>query len=228
MPAYVEQMFDRLEASGIILGWDRNDWEIWTTQIGLDIRIEPRSVRELDPSSRGAVGALRWSRTSRGALIRSAAVLAAGVSGRILDDSPVVLEGRGRSSGLFEVLAQLEKMRRRCRRRLFRSAAWSTVFLVVVSAGGRGPGRGSLAVPALAGSGRLAIRRRRWRTRPRSGSPWPRRLAALGLPAWRPRIRLAFLMYFSGFSLNSSRQPVQQIGKRAALVARWSWWRRRP
>jgi hypothetical protein len=42
VPAYVEQMFDRLEASGIILGWDRNDWEIWTTQIGLDIRIEPR------------------------------------------------------------------------------------------------------------------------------------------------------------------------------------------
>jgi hypothetical protein len=41
VPAYVEQMFDRLEASGIILGWDRNDWEIWTTRIGLDIRIAP-------------------------------------------------------------------------------------------------------------------------------------------------------------------------------------------
>ncbi len=35
-------MFDRLEASGIILGWDRNDWEIWTTQIGLDIHIAPK------------------------------------------------------------------------------------------------------------------------------------------------------------------------------------------
>jgi hypothetical protein len=42
VPAYVEQMFDRLEASGIILGWDRNNWEIWTTSIGLDIRIAPR------------------------------------------------------------------------------------------------------------------------------------------------------------------------------------------
>jgi len=42
VPAYVEQMFDRLEGSGIILGWDRNDWEIWTTTIGLDIRIAPR------------------------------------------------------------------------------------------------------------------------------------------------------------------------------------------
>jgi hypothetical protein len=43
VPAYVEQMFDRLEASGIINGWDRNDWEIWTTKIGLDIRIAPKN-----------------------------------------------------------------------------------------------------------------------------------------------------------------------------------------
>ena len=42
VPAYVEQMFDRLEASGIIVGWDRDDWEIWTTKVGLDIRITPR------------------------------------------------------------------------------------------------------------------------------------------------------------------------------------------
>jgi hypothetical protein len=42
VPAYLEQMFDRLEASGIINGWSRNDWEIWTTRIGLDIRIAPR------------------------------------------------------------------------------------------------------------------------------------------------------------------------------------------
>ena len=27
VPAYVEQMFDRLEASGIIVGWDRDDWD---------------------------------------------------------------------------------------------------------------------------------------------------------------------------------------------------------
>lgn len=42
VPAYVEQMFDRLEASGIIVGWDRNNWEIYTTKIGLDIRIARR------------------------------------------------------------------------------------------------------------------------------------------------------------------------------------------
>jgi hypothetical protein len=37
VPAYVEQMFDRLEASGIVVGWQRDDWEIRTTAIGLDI-----------------------------------------------------------------------------------------------------------------------------------------------------------------------------------------------
>ena len=38
VPAYVEQMFDRLEGSGIIVGWNRDDWEIRTTRVGLDIR----------------------------------------------------------------------------------------------------------------------------------------------------------------------------------------------
>lgn len=42
VPAYLEQTFDRLEASGIITGWNRNDWAIRTTSIGLDIRIAPR------------------------------------------------------------------------------------------------------------------------------------------------------------------------------------------
>ena len=42
VPAFVEQMFDRLEASGIIVGWDRGDWNISTTKIGLDIRIAPK------------------------------------------------------------------------------------------------------------------------------------------------------------------------------------------
>jgi hypothetical protein len=37
VPAYVEQMFDRLEASGLIVGWRRDDWEIRTAAIGLDI-----------------------------------------------------------------------------------------------------------------------------------------------------------------------------------------------
>jgi hypothetical protein len=44
VPAYVEQMFDRLEASGIIVGWDRGDWAIDTTNVGLDIRIAPSST----------------------------------------------------------------------------------------------------------------------------------------------------------------------------------------
>jgi hypothetical protein len=54
VPAYVEQMFDRLEASGIIVGWDRNDWEIWTTTIGLDIRIAPRSGARTETESGAA------------------------------------------------------------------------------------------------------------------------------------------------------------------------------
>ena len=41
VPAFVAQMFDRLEASGIIVGWDRGHWEIRTTAVGLDIRIGP-------------------------------------------------------------------------------------------------------------------------------------------------------------------------------------------
>jgi len=48
VPAYVEQMFDRLEGSGIITGWDRDDWEIWTTRIGLDIRIGLKPGLDLD------------------------------------------------------------------------------------------------------------------------------------------------------------------------------------
>jgi hypothetical protein len=45
VPAYVEQMFDRLEGSGIITGWDRDDWDIWTTSIGLNIKIAPRGKK---------------------------------------------------------------------------------------------------------------------------------------------------------------------------------------
>jgi len=51
VPAYVEQMFDRLEGSGIITGWNRDDWEIWTTRIGLDIRIGPKPGLDLDAPS---------------------------------------------------------------------------------------------------------------------------------------------------------------------------------
>lgn len=41
VPYYVEQMFDRLEASGIIVGWSREEWTIRTTRVGLNIRIAP-------------------------------------------------------------------------------------------------------------------------------------------------------------------------------------------
>lgn len=43
VPAYVEQLFDRLESIGIIIGWHREDWDIWTTKVGLDVRIAPKA-----------------------------------------------------------------------------------------------------------------------------------------------------------------------------------------
>ena len=43
VPAYVEQMFDRLEGSGIIIGWNRDHWTIETTSIVLDIHITPKT-----------------------------------------------------------------------------------------------------------------------------------------------------------------------------------------
>lgn len=52
VPAYVEQMFDRLEASGIITGWDRADWRISTTKIGLNIRVVP-TMSEMEEESPG-------------------------------------------------------------------------------------------------------------------------------------------------------------------------------
>jgi len=48
VPAYVQQMFDRLEASGIIVGWDRSKWDIGTTRIGLNIRITPKHDESQD------------------------------------------------------------------------------------------------------------------------------------------------------------------------------------
>lgn len=46
VPAYVEQMLDRLEASGIVHGWDRSDWEVATTKVGLNIIIRPAKLSD--------------------------------------------------------------------------------------------------------------------------------------------------------------------------------------
>jgi hypothetical protein len=42
VPSYVEQMLDRLEAANMIVGWSRDDWQITTKSIGLDVVISPR------------------------------------------------------------------------------------------------------------------------------------------------------------------------------------------
>jgi hypothetical protein len=43
VPMYIEQMFDRLEATQVITGWTRSEWEITTESIGLDAVIRPIS-----------------------------------------------------------------------------------------------------------------------------------------------------------------------------------------
>lgn len=64
VPAYVEQMLDRLEASGIIVGWNREDWTIATATIGLDIAIAPmeRVAPEEEPEPSGEIDAEQVSR----------------------------------------------------------------------------------------------------------------------------------------------------------------------
>lgn len=44
VPFYVEQTLDRLEAKRIVTDWHRNEWQIETTLIGLDIIMTPLLV----------------------------------------------------------------------------------------------------------------------------------------------------------------------------------------
>jgi len=41
VPTYVQQMLDRLEAARMITGWNRDEWEITTRDIGLDAILRP-------------------------------------------------------------------------------------------------------------------------------------------------------------------------------------------
>ncbi len=41
VPMFVEQMLDRLEATRVITGWTRHEWEIITESVGLDAAIRP-------------------------------------------------------------------------------------------------------------------------------------------------------------------------------------------
>ena len=40
-PIYLQQMLDRLEAKRFVQGWNRDEWEISTTNIGLDLILKP-------------------------------------------------------------------------------------------------------------------------------------------------------------------------------------------
>ena len=52
VPTYVEQLLDRLEAAQMITGWHRDEWEITTRLVGLDVVIKPTAVAA--PSSAAA------------------------------------------------------------------------------------------------------------------------------------------------------------------------------
>jgi hypothetical protein len=41
VPTYVQQMLDRLEATNLITGWNRSEWDIRTKYIGLDVIMTP-------------------------------------------------------------------------------------------------------------------------------------------------------------------------------------------
>lgn len=45
VPSYVQQMFDRLETANMITDWDRDEWEISTKIVGLDVVIRPVSAQ---------------------------------------------------------------------------------------------------------------------------------------------------------------------------------------
>jgi hypothetical protein len=46
VPTYVEQLLDRLEAAHMITGWQRDEWEISTRLVGLDVVIQPPTAAE--------------------------------------------------------------------------------------------------------------------------------------------------------------------------------------
>ena len=49
VPVYVEQMLDRLESVNVVTGWQRDQWEIETTDIGLDVHMTPRPDGDAAP-----------------------------------------------------------------------------------------------------------------------------------------------------------------------------------
>jgi hypothetical protein len=44
VPMFIEQMLDRLEASRVITGWTRSEWDISTETVGLDARMSPAAT----------------------------------------------------------------------------------------------------------------------------------------------------------------------------------------
>ena len=162
VPAYVEQMFDRLEASGIIVGWNRDDWEIWTTTVGLDIRIAPKPKKSSRCRNTAPIATCFSSN-----LIRSAAVLAGAEPGKSF--TTCRYDFRARSA--FPIFSRFWAMRRAvAARAAVRAGAggFATVLSAAFSFAGSGEGllseatlllrlspTGSSTSPANASSNRL-------------------------------------------------------------------------
>ena len=51
VPTFVDQMLDRLEAVHMVKNWHRDEWDVTTTVVGLDVIIEPIVVAEAAPAS---------------------------------------------------------------------------------------------------------------------------------------------------------------------------------
>ena len=60
VPVFVEQMLDRLESVRVIVGWNRDEWEIGTSTLGLDVEIraseEVVAKREAELRAREGTG----------------------------------------------------------------------------------------------------------------------------------------------------------------------------
>lgn len=43
VPVFVQQTLDRLEARNVVVDWNRDEWEITTTLVGLDVILKPKA-----------------------------------------------------------------------------------------------------------------------------------------------------------------------------------------
>lgn len=52
LPTYVEQLLDRLEGANMVVGWNREEWEITTKIVGLDVVLRPLVEPAAEPKAK--------------------------------------------------------------------------------------------------------------------------------------------------------------------------------